>query len=600
MGAACLICAIGFAALSVDTSLIVMTRTHQQNAVDAAALAAAEEIAIVIESASGGASSTAVAAENAARATAQHVASLNGVYVDPQRDVKFGKRYYDNGAKLFRVDWNGRPFNAVKVTARRENANPNAPDAALNLFFAPFFGTSTQKLVTNAAAFVEARDLVLVLDYTGSMNDDSTLFGIDRLGRSAVEANMLQIYSQLGLNLPNLPNTPVYPVIRGAASNGPNIDVTFKGNAITAKTSNGSLKKVKLYFNNGNTQEWNTNGNNKSFTGTGSNAQRYVYRAEVTTNDNRTATIEYTIEDIKKDFGLDKVNYPYPSGSWDDFVYQNFYQSYVGLYYNYQPLEGYEWKFGKLSLVHYLLEYQARHDQTPDLWKTSHYPFHAMKNGAGLLCDFLRDLQFGDHLGLVTYDESSRVETVLNMPSEGISINISAKPITDDYTAIDIMQRHKQAGHYASRTGIGYGLDRGIQLLQSNGRYGARPTLLLMTDGNANEAPSGFKLPNNWDWAALTDYDGDGAPDYQTNDVNKQYAFFYAKQAADLGYTIHTMTVGSDGDRSFMRAIAFAGGGTYIDVPGGTSTAAMESQLRVAFNRIAAKVPPAKLLIERN
>lgn len=47
-----------------------------------------------------------------------------------------------------------------------------------------------------------------------------------------------------------------------------------------------------------------------------------------------------------------------------------------------------------------------------------------------------------------------------------------------------------------------------------------------------------------------------------------------------------------------MEAIAFAGGGIYIDVPGGAAVAELEEQLLEAFSQIASKVPPAKLVFE--
>ena len=117
-----------------------------------------------------------------------------------------------------------------------------------------------------------------------------------------------------------------------------------------------------------------------------------------------------------------------------------------------------------------------------------------------------------------------------------------------------------------------------------------------MTDGNANRSPNGWSLPGDWDWSELTDYDGDGDADYTTNNKHKQYAFYEAKQAIDAGYTIHTMSVGAGADRDLMEAIANAGKGIWIDVPGGTTIIEMEDQMLDAFARIAANVPPAKLL----
>ena len=56
------------------------------------------------------------------------------------------------------------------------------------------------------------------------------------------------------------------------------------------------------------------------------------------------------------------------------------------------------------------------------------------------------------------------------------------------------------------------------------------------------------------------------------------------------------MAVGAGGDRDLMEAIAFAGGGTFINVPGGSTIAEMQSQLIDAFREVASKLPPAKLV----
>ena len=47
-----------------------------------------------------------------------------------------------------------------------------------------------------------------------------------------------------------------------------------------------------------------------------------------------------------------------------------------------------------------------------------------------------------------------------------------------------------------------------------------------------------------------------------------------------------------------MEAIAFIGGGIWLDIPGGTTVSAMEAQVLDAFEQIAAYVPPAKLVYE--
>ena len=57
--------------------------------------------------------------------------------------------------------------------------------------------------------------------------------------------------------------------------------------------------------------------------------------------------------------------------------------------------------------------------------------------------------------------------------------------------------------------------------------------------------------------------------------------------------------MGADADRDLMEAIAFAGGGIFIDVPGGGIGRRWRAQLSEAFGQIASKVPPAKLVYDQ-
>ena len=286
---------------------------------------------------------------------------------------------------------------------------------------------------------------------------------------------------------------------------------------------------------------------------------------------------------------MQDIPYPYASGTWDTYI------NYVRTASSVRSA-GYRKKYGGLTFVDYLLSQKPRANQTADLWKTPHYPFHAMKNGMSLFLEFLEDLEFGDHVGLVTYDSVARVEKQVT-DAQGVSLaDLGQDWITSDYQAIDILQRRKQAGHYDIYTGLGYGIQEATNLLSTHRRPGSRPTLLIMTDGQANRSPSGWSLPGSWNWNELTDYDGNGVANYKTNDRHKQYAFYQAKLAIDKGYTLHTLSVGGSADRDLMRAIAFAGKGEWIDVPGGTTIDEVEEMMLAAFSRIAANVPPAKLL----
>ena len=154
----------------------------------------------------------------------------------------------------------------------------------------------------------------------------------------------------------------------------------------------------------------------------------------------------------------------------------------------------YNKRYGYRTLLDYLMESREQNNLSEDLWRTGHYPFCAIKDGCTLFTEFLDELQFGDELGLVSYADNARVELTLN--EDGFSINLASNPITSNYSQIDAIQRHRQAGHYESNTGIGYGVKEARELLEDHARYGARRTMLLMTDGlGKQDTPSGWKSP---------------------------------------------------------------------------------------------------------
>jgi hypothetical protein len=133
-----------------------------------------------------------------------------------------------------------------------------------------------------------------------------------------------------------------------------------------------------------------------------------------------------------------------------------------------------------------------------------------------------------------------------------VFIDISGNPITNDYATIDTIQRRHQAGDYSGWTGMGDGILKARELLVGMAndpddpddigysRFGARPTMLIMTDGQTNQGPSGWSLPGNFSWSDWADYDGDGVTDYTTSDWKKQYSFWEATQAIELGIKLHT------------------------------------------------------------
>ncbi|MCA9089851.1 MAG: hypothetical protein KDA90_14600 [Planctomycetaceae bacterium] len=692
-----LIVLLGFVALAVDISYISLTRTRMQNACDAAALAAAMEITHAVQTAGPNVADVTAYALSEARQRAAEVAALNGVYVDPNVDVEFGQRSTDPNTGAATINWGASPANVVRVSARRSAEDTTAPDGRLKLFFGPVISTNTTNLMTQAAAYVESRDIALVLDFSASMNDDSSFDNVSSLNsveRMALNDNMADIFEILASvrNLGTMSATPQWlrvsesdniasgtvtfrdtyvdvttsgemsgiqlrfsdnstqtqaasgtsgtftrsgssrritrvtvtvsgktmatqepKTITGTTPNGRTANLTFDASDNTVRivntTTGENIRKVKVYYDgsnkasnsNHNTDVVEISGDNSYITrikvriGNGNNSSWMTidnpFGSSSSSSGSSSSSTDLVFDDnttnIKKFMGLTNVSYPWASGSWDDFISHCQSDSTVNN-------AGYRYKYGGANLVNYLLRNKYYYHYCNDLWRTPHYPFHSVKQGSLLFADFLENLGFGDEMGVVSYDVYARVEQQLDY--DGYDIDISDNPVSNRFEEVRQIVRHRQAAHYLGNTNIGGGIHQAKLLLDSSARPGTRPTILVMTDGNPNVTDSGWSFPYNWDWDELFDYDGDGDGDYYTSSSAARYALVRAKEAVDAGYTIHTMTVGSGADPSLMRAIAWLGQGITIEVTGGQSVSDMEAEVMAAFNRIAAFVPPAKLV----
>ena len=149
------------------------------------------------------------------------------------------------------------------------------------LFFAGIFGINNFSVSAESIAQYQPRDIAIVLDFSGSMNDDSELKQIryDSENRVPVENSLAEIYADL--------DSPTY--------------------------------------------------GNMEFT------PRYISTTDTT--------------EIKKQLGLryyedgqwKDVPYPYPSGSWDDYIY--YVKNSSNIYY-----AGYRKSYGYMTLINYWLE----------------------------------------------------------------------------------------------------------------------------------------------------------------------------------------------------------------------------------------------------
>ena len=661
MAILCLVAAMTFVGMSVDLGMITVTQTRMQAAADAAALAAAREIVVGIrEAGEAGVTNVQVVqalAAQQARDMAEHVCDLNGFYLDPNTDVLVGSRLLDETGHNYVESWGTPPYNMVKVTIRKDNDDAAAPDAKLPLSFAPVQGERKHQLTVKATAFIKSRDIVSVLDYSGSMATDSLIRpnAVNRLGLSQVEDSLDDIWDALvasGVTFSDDPSTAKFlsgglggiDSYQGTYLSSNSVDTVFD----TLNLGGGS-EGVRFYDSNNfssfmmefgpgtynlNNMSGNVDDKINSFTvPDGYSATLWDFAnqggwqfgpqtSDVSSMGSYNNDAEWVVitgppgsddyvpfpQEGKTASGGTRKGKPSESQSeilWKDYIEYVMENNQLNNY-------GYRKKYGYRTLMDYLIAKKMMNHESEDLWRAPIYPHHALKEGMTLFTDFLENLGYGDNLGLVTYATTSLRQTGLWDDGADVTVDLNGDHLTDDYDAIDTIQRHKQPGHYNRKTGIGYGLEDAIELIEEQGRYGAQKSILLMTDGKPNQYPSGYgmgSLPAGWDWDELTDFDGDGVADFEIDNsysnseskwLGALHAFVTAKEAMDADIVVHTISVGSSADTELMGAIAAMTGGIHLHVPGGSTIAEMEDDLQAVFVLLAGQVPPARLIPDGN
>lgn len=143
-------------AFSVDIAQMHLSRTELRSATDAASKAAAATLAETLN-------------VNQAIARGQQIAAANTVNNEPlllaPGDFSFGRSTEQANGK-FAFTSGGRPQNSVVVNGRRTTDSRSGP---VPLFFGNIYGVEFfEPVVTAAATYIE-RDIVLVVDRSGSM-----------------------------------------------------------------------------------------------------------------------------------------------------------------------------------------------------------------------------------------------------------------------------------------------------------------------------------------------------------------------------------------------------------------------------------------------
>jgi len=560
LGAIMMVMLFAFVAFAIDIGFISLTRAQLQNNADAAALAAAQELS--------GVDDPATVRTNARQAAYDVVVAnvggnANNANFDPAQDVVFGKLSWNSGTQSYTYQWGDQytPYNVVKVFARRQ-LRPPAPgsqavlDQRLPLFFAPVIGESKASLETNAIANFQPRDIMVVLDFSHSMCYDSQFYRLDLLGRASIETSLQQIWEDLGSpKYGKMAFAPGYVAYSGVAASGsiPHIDLTWKGTSVDV-TSTSNITKVRLQFSNGNTQTINGSAKTGNFKGSSSNAGKEITAAWVLSNGNANVSsggygekFDFSNTGVIAALGLSNVTYPYPAGSWTEFV------DYVTGGSADITNAGYQFQFGMMLWVNYLQDYRGAANETPDLWKTREQPTAILKQGVNLFVDYLTSMEADDQVGLSVYSLGNSTGAKLEL---GLSKNL---------TQVKTVTQQRQAGHYDPYTNIGAGMKLARLELESNSRPRAHRLMVVMTDGMVNR-------PTN-------------------ASTGTTLVLSEAQKAAASKIRILTISMGIMADADLMQQVADATGGQHYHVPGGADFAAYQQQLLSAFREIAASRP---------
>lgn len=219
--AICMVLLFGMVAFALDVGYIVNSQTELKRACDAGALAGAGELVN--------------GTDLVAPIVSQYV-GLNfvGNKKIPTSDVQVDLGHWNRTTRAFTVS-NDRP-SALKVKVVRNNAP---------LFFARIFGQDKFNIEATSIATYQPRDILLVLDYSASMNDDSELDS--SLGTAAATTNLQKIYQQLGS--PKYGNMK-WPTANQSSTNVNTVLKNLKLNNLAYPFSQGSWSEYVDYVMN--------------------------------------------------------------------------------------------------------------------------------------------------------------------------------------------------------------------------------------------------------------------------------------------------------------------------------------------------------------
>jgi hypothetical protein len=541
-------------ALSIDTGYMYTMQSELDRAVDSAALAGAGSLIDGLDAAE----------DQAVEYLIRNPVGGSDEVINEGSLAILKSKFLAERADDLEVDWGH--WNSKTGQLDQTDILPSAMEVTLRypnlpLFFGRALGKDSFAIQASAIAMYQPRDIVLVLDLSASMNDDSEFGAINTFGKEEVMYGLEQMYEELDSPVyGDMQFDPQYITVEGAppaTSDMPQNAVEYRYTSVEVNSTK-DLNRVVLRFSNGNYQYFNyLSGTSGTFAGTGYNAGRAIYEVYVKTDtynsyewfDFRSYTIRST---IKTALGLDDVDYPYNSGSWESFIdYCRNNSS--------NRNAGFRYMFGYANLINYWLEQKPSSYQTEDLWMVSAQPITAVKDSVDVFMDYITYVDTNDRLGLAVYDAAD---------GEG-KLEIS---LTEELSTVADSARHRQAGHYHNYTNIGAGMETARLELESNARDGAFKMMVLMTDGQAN-----------WHNGR---YDTTAA---------RNHVLAEAAAAAANHYPIVTISLGAGADTNLMQQVADITESRHFNIPGGQSVNDYRDGLMEVFRDIA-DARPLKLV----
>ena len=531
-------------ALSIDLGYIYTTQSQLDRSVDAAALAGASQL-----SEGYGATQEKIVEYLVRNPIGPHASVANENALETQK-LEFLAQHSDD-LEIQTGHWNAltrsfeigeSPHSAVLVSM----TYPRQP-----LFFGRVFGQSQFQVHRSAVAMYQPRDIMLTLDLSGSMNDDSEYGAIQQLGEDAVNLNLEQIWHEMGApvygNMGFEPTWVTIPFLTLPAA------VTWKGNQVVLNSS-VPIESARIYKSNGGYREYNSVGTSDTL----QYGDRLIYRCELNINGHVETVNFFDNEHIRRGLGLNGVNYP-SEGSWDDVV-DACRNHHAGLpWYDDEIRDsGNLRKFGVKSAIHFWLKNKPRAGQSPFLAQVSAQPLTAVKDAVDVFLDDVGQVNTADRVGVSVYNSEN-------------GFGLTECDLTEDLQAVHEVTHTRQAGHYQGWTNIAAGLKNARQELEEHGRNGASKIIVLMTDGCAN-------------WTGGTE--GGYAPEHARQEVLTE-----AQHCRDLRFPVVTISLGSNADLDLMEEVAEISGGIHYSIPGGVPVEAYADDLIETFQEIATSRP---------